>query len=90
MKSWVSELLSTSCLLNGAPLPWQVTELHKHVQAKEDALVMTEDQNSQKSSNMVKEHQQLINQVSCTSIHRMLDTADVYGDPTSCGMEKQT
>ena len=51
---------------------------------------MTEDQNSQKSSNMVKEHQQLINQVSCTSIHRMLDTADMYGDPTSCSMEKQT
>lgn len=65
----------------------QVTELHKHVQAKEDALLMIEDQNSQKSSNMVKEQQQLINQVSCTSIHRTLDAADVYGEPTSCNID---
>ena len=58
-----------------------MTELQRHVQAKEDALLMSEDQNSQKSSNMVKEQQHLINQVSCTSIHRMLDIVDMLVDP---------
>lgn len=49
------------------PESLQIAELHGQVQAKEEALLRSEDQKSQKSSNMVKERQQLIDQVHVTS-----------------------
>lgn len=45
----------------------QAAELHGQVQTKEEALLRSKDQNSQKNSNMVKERQQLTDQVSETS-----------------------
>lgn len=45
-------------------LSLQVAQLHSQVQAKEEALLKSVDENSQKSSDMVKEQQQLIDQVS--------------------------